>query len=185
MKYDLMKRRAAVVVALVGLVAFDTSRSFGQEEPSTRSGRPLVPAKSAPAAPQAFQPGMDDLMTMLVEPRHIKLYYAGTAKNWELAAFELGELRSAFRRIGGTIPVYRDRGVDETIGAIVAPRLDTTESAIAAGDPARFAKAYGDLTASCNECHTYLEHPFLVIKVPSTTQPASAYPNQSFETPAP
>jgi hypothetical protein len=51
-----------------------------------------------------FKPAMDDLMTMLVQPRHIKLYYAGQAENWTLAAFELNELRGALARIGRTIP---------------------------------------------------------------------------------
>ncbi len=42
-----------------------------------------------------FKPAMDDLMTMLVQPRHLKLYYAGLEKNWTLAGFQLNELRAA------------------------------------------------------------------------------------------
>ena len=172
-----MKRNVPAATVVISLFAFGASHSAERDDLQTQTSR-------SPSAPHTFQPGMDDLMTMLVTPRHNKLYYAGTAKNWELADFELRELRSAFRRIMNTIPVYRDRDVEETVGAVLAPHLDDTASAIAAGDPAHFAKAYEELTAACNACHTYLEHPFLVIKVPSTRS-ASAYPNQNFETPAP
>ena len=65
---------------------------------------------------------MDDLMTMLVQPRHLKLYYAGQAKNWMLAGFELNELRQALARIGRTIPTYRNIGVDTAVSSIFARR---------------------------------------------------------------
>ncbi len=133
-----------------------------------------------PPAPQAFQPGMADLMTMLVAPRHAKLYYAGTARNWELAAFELRQLRSALRRTVGTVPMYLDRDVNETIDAMLGPTLLATENAIAAGDSRQFDTAFENLTASCNACHTYLEHPFLVVRTPAAGA-RNAYPNQRFE----
>jgi len=124
-------------------------------------------------------PGLDDLMTMLVQPRHIKLYYAASAQNWELAAFQAKELRSAFRRAGATIPKYRNMGMDATVGSMLSPSLAAVDAAIAAKDAKRFAKAYGDLTNACNACHHVMEHPFLVVKVPSA--PAeSVYPDQDF-----
>ena len=56
------------------------------------------------------------------------------------------------------------------------------EMAEKAGDPAvqqihhQFAEAYGKVTQGCNNCHTTMEHPFIVIKSPD----ASAWPNQDF-----
>src|SRR5947209_18957684 len=80
---------------------------------------------AAPAAPPAggglqildFKPAMDDLMTMLIQPRHMKLYYAGQQQNWTLAAFELNELGGGLRRIGQTIPKYRNFSVDATVAS--------------------------------------------------------------------
>ena len=77
-----------------------------------------------------FKPAMDDLMTMLIQPRHIKLYYAGQQKNWTLAAFELNELVGALRRIGETIPKYRNFSVDATVGSIFAPKIQAMNAAI-------------------------------------------------------
>jgi hypothetical protein len=63
----------------------------------------------APARPGLvildFKPAMDDLMTMLVQPRHMKLYYAGQAKNWTLAGFQVNELRGALARSGGRFQI--------------------------------------------------------------------------------
>ncbi len=145
-----------------------------------------APAGDAPpAAPAArpggvnvldFRPAMDDLMTMLVQPRHIKLYYAGQAKNWKLAGFEANELRGALTRIGRTIPTYRNVGVDMAVNSIFADKLKAVEAAIKAADSAQFTATYAELTQACNSCHQGLEHPFLKIVVPD----AANYPDQDF-----
>jgi hypothetical protein len=132
----------------------------------------MATAQNAPPAPGGgltileFKPAMDDLMTMLVQPRHIKLYYSGQAKNWRLAAFELNELRGALARVGRTIPTYRNISVDTAVASIFADTIKSVDAAINAADPAQFATAYGEMTAACNTCHVGMEHPFLVIKVP-------------------
>jgi hypothetical protein len=105
------------------------------------AGDAAAPAGQAPAARPAgglsileFKPAMDDLMTMLVQPRHIKLYYAGQAKNWTLAAFELNELRGALARIGRTIPTYRNVGIDMAVASIFADKIKAVDAAIKATD---------------------------------------------------
>ena len=100
-------------------------------------GYPALGAAPAAAPPAGgglqileFKPAMDDLMTMLIQPRHMKLYYAGQQKNWTLAAFELNELGSALRRIGQTIPKYRNISVDATVGSIFASKIQAMDAAI-------------------------------------------------------
>jgi hypothetical protein len=146
----------------------------------------IAVAQNAPPGPQTparpglvildFKPAMDDLMTMLVQPRHIRLYYAGQAKNWQLAAFQVNELRGALARIGRTIPNYRNINVDTAVAAIFVDKLAAVSAAITAGDEAQFMTAYGEMTAACNDCHKGMEHPFLVIKVPE----AGYFPDQEF-----
>jgi hypothetical protein len=146
-----------------------------------QTGGPNSPAPVAPGGGLVileFKPAMDDLMTMLIQPRHMKLYYAGTAKNWKLAQFELDELRQALARIGRTIPIYRKMGVDTTVASIFAERLQAVDAAIKSGDDIKFSATYKDMTTACNECHVAMEHPFLVIKTPET----SSFPDQDFTT---
>jgi len=148
------------------------------------SGSIIAAAQNAAPAPAPggglvildFKPAMDDLMTMLIQPRHIKLYYAGQAKNWTLAAFQLTELRQALARIGRTIPTYRKIDVDTAVASIFADKLKAVDTAIKAADLAQFTAAYGEMTGACNACHAGMEHPFLVIKVPDTMN----YPDQDF-----
>jgi len=123
-----------------------------------------------------FKPALDDLMTMLVQPRHIKLYYAAQAENWTLAAFELNELRGALARIGRTIPTYRNIGIDTAVVTIFADKMKAVDAAIKAADLAQFGPSYEAMTGACNDCHKGLEHPFVVIKVPD----AANYPDQEF-----
>jgi hypothetical protein len=147
---------------------------------ATAQNAPPEGAAPAPVRPGLvildFKPAMDDLMTMLVQPRHIKLYYAGQAQNWRLAGFQVNELRGALARIGRTIPNYRNINVDTAVTAIFADKLKAVDAAVKAADPAQFAAAYGEMTTACNDCHKGMEHPFLVIKVPESNN----YPDQEF-----
>ena len=59
----------------------------------------------------------------------------------------------------------------------INPKIQSLDAAIKAGDTKQFVKEYADLTAACNSCHTYMEHPFLVIKKPDAAA-GSAYVDQ-------
>jgi hypothetical protein len=143
----------------------------------------FVPTRSRSQGPEADPPfGFDDLMTMLIQPRHIKLYYAGVQKNWELAAAQSRDLRSALVRIEQKIPKYMNNDVAESINMIFMPKLNAVDAAISAGDPRQFGNAYLALTDACNACHVYMEHPYIVVQIPRSRD-TSAYPGQVFRQP--
>ena len=52
-----------------------------------------------------------------------------------------------------------------------------TQTAIEARNAQGFGEGYARITAGCNACHSALDHPFVVIKVPSE----AAFPNQDFK----
>src|SRR4029450_578987 len=70
---------------------------------------------TAPQAPasQPYRPGLGDLMTMTVQPRHINLGLAGQEKNWVYAAYELHELEESFERAARVWPMYRKTNIAE------------------------------------------------------------------------
>ena len=88
----------------------------------------VVAALAAPslatAQQPAFHPGLGDLMTAFVQPRHTKLGLAGNDKNWPYAAYELNELREAFDDVAEIVPKYRD---------YFGPRFDRINRQAAAG----------------------------------------------------
>jgi len=136
----------------------------------------VAPAPTAPARSPVFSPSMGDLMTMLVQPRHIKLALAGKAQNWVYASYELSELRNAFGRISHTIPTYRTWDTAQMIAALMQTPLNSLDHAIIAADADKFASAYTELTAACNACHATEQHPMILIKPPT----GSMFPDQEF-----
>ena len=159
-----MFRKALPLVLLAGAL---TAAIFGL-------GNAQTPA--TPPAPQAYRPGLGDLMTMTVQPRHTKLGLAGQEKNWVYAAYELHELEEAFERAARVWPVYRKANITELMAATMKEPMDAVEAAIKSADSAKFSEAYGRLTATCNACHQSTERAFIVIQAPK----ASPFPDQDF-----
>jgi hypothetical protein len=137
-----------------------------------------VSPAAAPAANPLpdYHPSMGDLMTMAVQPRHIKLGLAGKQHNWAYAAYELNELRNAFARIARTIPKYQTMDTADMTMALTKAPLEALDQAISTTDPAKFKAAYLQLTQACNACHLSQKHGPVVIKVPD----AAMFPDQDF-----
>lgn len=115
-------------------------------------------------------------MTMTVQPRHLKLGLAGQEKNWIYAKYELHELEEALERVAHLVPKWRDVEIAQTILATTKEPMEAVEQAIKAADAAKFAGAYGRLTATCNACHQSSNVGMIVIQVPKT----SPFANQDF-----
>lgn len=135
------------------------------------AGAAVVAAASAqPAPPQPeYHPSLGDLMTMAVQPRHIKLGISGRARNWAYAAYEAGELRNAFGRIGRTIPTYRQQALPDMFASAILPSMDKLDAAIKAKNGHAFDTAYAQVTAACNSCHMGLGHAAVVIREPTVS----------------
>ena len=129
-----------------------------------------------PARQPDYHPSLGDLMTMAVQPRHIKLWQGGRARNWPYAAYEASELRNAFGRIARTIPTYRDTQLASMVASNMKDPLASLDAAIKARDGQRFDAAYASVTHACNACHQGLGHPEVVIRVPQSAM----YPDQVF-----
>jgi hypothetical protein len=127
---------------------------------------------SAPLAlaQEGYMPRLADLMGQ-IQLRHIKLWFAGKLQNWELADYEVGQIKSSLEDAAG---LYRSIPVEAV--TITADPLQRITEAIAAKDSAKFAKAYEGLTAACNACHVAIDRGFIVIQVPT----ASPFRDQSF-----
>ncbi len=165
---------AGGVLALLLLPAW---RIAVPQTPPAQTPSPAAAATQKPAgAPPIYTPSMGDLMTLLIQPRHIKLGLAGKAHNWVYAGYELNELRNAFGRIAHTIPTYRTMDTAQMVAAIMQRPLDALDHAIIAADAAKFASAYAAVTQACNACHAAQQHPMVVIKAPDREM----FPDQDF-----
>jgi hypothetical protein len=128
------------------------------------------------AEPQAYRPGLGDLMTMTVQPRHIKIALGGREQNWVYAKYELHELQEAFERVVRVWPKYRGLPLAGMIDSIAKGPMDELGKAIDDKKPAAFDAAYKKLTEGCDACHQAANVGQIVIKVPD----ASSFPDQDF-----
>jgi len=122
-------------------------------------------ALSPPAT--AYLPSISDLMIATIQPRHERLWRAEQDGNWDFAAYELGNLKGAFSRLGHAHPTEHDISFPEMIGSVTEQPFNELNSAIRSKDDTAFAKAYADLTDACNSCHQALNHGVVEIRVPS------------------
>ena len=124
-----------------------------------------------------YRPGLGDLMTMTVQPRHIKLALAGRQKNWTYAAYELHELQEAFDRAAKAWPQWQSVPISDLMTSATKEPIASLARAIKDGASDRFMAAYEHLTDACNACHQAANRAMVVIRVPD----ASAFPDQDFE----
>lgn len=120
--------------------------------------------------PEPYVPRLGDIMNA-AQSRHMKLWFAGKSANWELAAYEIRQLRASLAEAASLyegIPVTNVTTMAEPIQAVV--------DAIEAKDGKKFVRAYGDLTIGCNGCHQSMGRGFIAMRVPD----ASPFGNQLF-----
>lgn len=142
-----MKPAFAIVVASLSLIALSANAQNA----------------ASPAAPSAANPGdvpgLGEIMT-LQQLRHMKLWFAGTAGNWPLADYEVGELNEGFEDVDKLLG-------GDTVDKMVGSPLKAVQKAIDEKNRAAFPAAFDGLTAGCNSCHRALDHGFIVIQRPT------------------
>jgi hypothetical protein len=116
-----------------------------------------------------YIPSISDLMIATIQPRHERLWRAEQDGDWEFAAYELGNLGGAFKRLGQAHPTEHDISFPEMITSVTEQPFNELKGAIKSKDSVAFAKAYADLTDACNSCHQALNHGVVQIRVPSRT----------------
>jgi hypothetical protein len=156
-------KRRSILVALVaipgvivGAIALATVHSAAAGPEAT----------SSPPATQ-YVPSISDLMIATIQPRHRRLWQAAQNKDWDFAAYELGNLRGAFRRVGEAHPTEQNISFPTMVGSVTDQPFKELDTAVKAKDDTAFAKAYADLTDGCNACHQALNLGVVAIRVPS------------------
>ena len=137
----------------------------------------LMSACRQPAPAESYAPGLGELMT-LQQMRHTKLWLAGEAGNWDLAAYEVKELGEGFDDIVKYHPTHEESPVapKDAIPKMIAAPLGDLRAVVERKDAQAFEGAYDGLTRACNDCHRATNFGFNVVQRPS----ANPYPNQIF-----
>jgi len=136
---------------------------------------PLVLAQADLDTPSSDQyvARLGDIMNA-VQTRHIKLWFAAKAQNWDLARYEQRQLKASLSEAA-----VHYSGIPISNITTLGTSLQSVGDAIDAKDGKRFVASFGDLTTGCNACHNTLARSFIVIRTP-TEQP---FGNQVFAPP--
>jgi hypothetical protein len=118
------------------------------------------------AALKASAPGLGEYMTT-IQLHAGKLWFATKATNWELAGYELDEMKE-------TMEAAENLG-DEKNGVKISPVLDSVlktqvaalEETVKAKNAAKFQKAYDETLATCNGCHADAGYKFIHVVRPA------------------
>lgn len=165
-------RTGCTITALAATILVAQLTSCSQAGPNTEALQAQV-QRLQQRLDSAYTPGLGEFMSG-IQVHHEKLWFAGKAANWELADFELGEIKEA---LDGIRRYCTDRPEVASL-PMIQPPLDSLAAAVKKQDPAAFKSGFLLLTTTCNSCHRATKHGYNVIQIP-TTPPFS---NQVFST---
>jgi hypothetical protein len=154
-----MKIRVVMVAMLISIAPMAFAVAQSSQDPMSRGGS---------------LPRLGEIM-LGKQWRHIKLWFAGKEHNWNLAAYELAQIRAS---LSDAASLYSGIPVSDVV--IMAGPIQSIDKAIRSKDSAGFVKAFNELTVGCNACHRNMERDFIEIRVPG----ASPFNDQVFAPPA-
>lgn len=163
---------AAAFAVVLPLAAFAQAPA-----PATPPAAKEAPKSEAPKTetPKSYVPGVEQFMGVMLS-QHAKLWYAGKARNWPLAEFELGEIKEVMGDVQDLVPVFKNLPFAEMLDAVITKEIADLEKAIESKNFKKFAAGYDKLTQACNSCHQGTGMDAVVIQRP--TRPA--FFNQDF-----
>jgi hypothetical protein len=101
----------------------------------------LVAAQTPQRSSPKYVPRLSDIMSA-VQLRHLKLWAAGQKQNWELAAFELDQVKAG---LAEALTLYNE--IPVTSFSVIETPLKSIDSAISTKNSPEFSKSFKGLTA--------------------------------------
>lgn len=120
---------------------------------------------------EQYRPGYGEIM-LQIQTRHIKLWYAGIGRHWELADFAIHEIEEALEKLHK----YHPEKLETSHLNMMVPSIEGVEKMIKEKDESGFIIQFKEMTQVCNACHQISKHDYIQIKVPEY----NPYSNQVF-----
>ena len=122
------------------------------------------------------KPGLGEIMGA-IHVHHAKLYYSAVNENWDLAAYQLDEIKEGLDQAATLHDEFKTVKTPLSVLIRMTDRgLSDVDAAIKSKSKARFLTGYQQLTQSCNQCHQAADHPYIVVQTPSM----GMFSNQKF-----
>lgn len=115
-----------------------------------------------------LQPDITEAMLGL-QIRHARLWFAGEAGDWELAAFQVHGLQDGLDGIVDTYPEHaalQPERLGDILPAMMGAPMKTLRAVVDNKNKAEFERAFDGVSAACTGCHTVAGFTFLQIHRP-------------------
>jgi hypothetical protein len=185
MKYGALLWGIVVVSALVLLFLFVRVVSLGSEIQGLRekNDRDLATLQGSLKRVQAevatakeSVPGLGEYMST-IQLHAGKLWFAVKASNWQLAGYELDELKETMEAAKGLNVEKNGVKIPGVLDSVLRTQVAQLAESIKRKSETEFLKSYDETLSACNGCHTEAGYKFIHIVRPS----APPVTNQSWE----
>lgn len=121
-------------------------------------------------------PGLGEYMTT-IQLHAGKLWFAAKASNWELADYELDELKETMEAAKGLNVEKNGVKISGVLDSVLQTQIAQLAQSIEHKSEREFLKSYDETLSACNGCHAESGHKFIQIVRP-TAPPVT---NQKWE----
>lgn len=161
------------LIAIAGLIVKVASLSEEMRNLSDKNGRTIASlqdavklAQAGVAAAKDAAPGLGEFMTT-IQLHAGKLWFAAKASNWELAEYELDELKETMEAVK-TLNVEKNGvKISNVIDSVLKTQVAQLAESINRKSQPDFLKNYDEALSACNGCHAAAGLKFIRIVRPT------------------
>jgi hypothetical protein len=171
------------VIAFLFLIFRVVSLDSKIQALDARNGRELNALQDSLKRAQAdltiakeLAPGLGEYMTT-IQLHAGKLWFAAKASNWELANYELDELKETMEAAKALNAEKNGVKISGVLDSVLQTQVAQLAESIKRRSPKEFQKLYDETLSACNGCHTEAGYKFIHIVRPS----APPVTNQKWE----
>jgi len=128
------------------------------------------------AALKDAAPGLGEYMST-IQLHAGKMWFAAKAANWELAAYEVDELKETMEAAQKLDEEKNGVKISPLLDSLLKTQVAALDNAVKSGSAPKFQKSYDETLSACNGCHAEAGFKFIHIVRP-TAPPVS---NQRWE----
>lgn len=127
---------------------------------------------------KATAPGLGEYMTT-IQLHAGKLWFAAKAANWDLAGYELDELKETMEAAKALNAEKNGVKISNVLDSVLQTQIAQLTQSVKRRSAAEFQKSYDETLSACNGCHAEAGYKFINIVRP-TAPPVT---NQNWQTP--
>jgi hypothetical protein len=127
----------------------------------------LKRAQAEVATAKESAPGLGEYMTT-IQLHAGKLWFAAKAANWELAEYELDELKETMEAAKALHAEKKGVKISNVLDSVLQTQVAELDKSMKSKSQTEFQKSYDETLSACNGCHTEAGYKFIYIVRPTT-----------------